>query len=165
MFPGERPLTWEEHALSEFMQLITNPLWWKLGGPCERCDDYYLKKRKGQKRFCSQRCGSATTATAATQKSRAQRQKNKIQLAQKAMDEIMAKSPRFAQRVTAEIIAKKPRAEFKKLKERVASEVSRRLIRGKKVFRTRGAGSGEDPCTVKWLTRALNKGNLRIPGL
>lgn len=164
-FSVERPLSWEEHALSDFMLLITNPLWWKLGGPCERCRHYYLKKRKGQKRFCSQRCGSATTATAATQKSRAQRQKKKIQLAQKVMGEIMARSPRFAQRVTEEIIAKKPRAEVKKLEERVASEVSRRLIRGKKVRRARGAGVREEPCTVKWLTRALNKGKLRIPGV
>jgi len=164
--PGPHPvkgaLSWEEHAHIEFAFLITNPMWWKLAGPCDRCGDYYLKKRKGHKRFCSQRCGSATTATAATRKSRERRQKLKILLAQKVIDEIMARIPRFAQRIAAEIDAKKPRPELKKLKERVASEVSRRLIRMKNLRGTRASGIPEEPCTVKWLTRALNKRKLRI---
>jgi hypothetical protein len=149
MFPPELSLSWEDHALSEFMLLITNPLWWKLSGPCERCDEYYLKKRAGQKRFCSQKCGSAATATVATRKSRAQRQRNKLQLAQKAINDV---------------VAQKPNIEAKKLKQRVANEVTRWLIVAKKVRGTSRSEIREDPCTVKWLTRALNRGDLLIPG-
>jgi hypothetical protein len=38
-----------EEAVQEFMMLIANPEWRRLGGPCARCGDYYWKERLNQK--------------------------------------------------------------------------------------------------------------------
>jgi len=43
-----------------------NPEWDKLAGPCARCGNYYIKKRAGQKVYCSRRCGNASTAVVRT---------------------------------------------------------------------------------------------------
>lgn len=62
-------------ALEHFMLLITNPDWELLGGPCRRCDRYYLKRRRGrQKGYCSKECRSAATASLSQQKRRDQQQ-------------------------------------------------------------------------------------------
>lgn len=49
-------------AMSLFAALLVNPEWEKLGGPCDRCGNFYIKKRDNQKRYCSARCGNLATA-------------------------------------------------------------------------------------------------------
>lgn len=73
----------ENIALMEFMTLITNPEWASLGGPCARCENYYLKKTKRQKTYCSRKCSSEETAVSATRKRRRHEQAKKIDIAQK----------------------------------------------------------------------------------
>jgi hypothetical protein len=79
-------------ALTHFMNLIANPRWELLGGPCARCGKYYLKKTKRQKAYCSRACGAAATAVPATDKRRQQEQARKVNRAQKAIAEWI-KSP------------------------------------------------------------------------
>lgn len=55
-------------TVSMFGELVTNPLCEKLGGPCARCGDYYIKKTARQNTYCSLRCGRASTAAYATKK-------------------------------------------------------------------------------------------------
>jgi hypothetical protein len=52
----------QDQAFELFMTLITNPQWELLGGPCRRCSDYYLKKTKRQRAYCSRTCSSTATA-------------------------------------------------------------------------------------------------------
>jgi hypothetical protein len=52
----------ESFAIWLFAHLVTNPLCEDLAGPCDRCGDYYVKKRVSQKKYCSRRCGRIATA-------------------------------------------------------------------------------------------------------
>jgi hypothetical protein len=76
----------KEIALRQFMWLITNPEWESLGY-CRRCNNYYLKRTKRQKLYCSQTCGSRTTAAAAVKTSRERDHKRKLERAQKYIDQ------------------------------------------------------------------------------
>lgn len=78
--------SYKEQTLKDFMILITNPLWELLGGPCARCGDYYLKKVKRQKIYCSRNCGSEMTAIAAMKRRRKEEHAKKIRCAQDAID-------------------------------------------------------------------------------
>lgn len=51
-----------EWAIRHFARLMLNPLRDKLRGPCPRCQNYYIKKRK-TKVYCSRRCGNAASAS------------------------------------------------------------------------------------------------------
>lgn len=82
---SESPYT--ERALQDFMILITNPLWYLLGGPCTRCANYYLKKAKRQNIYCSRNCGSEMTAIAAMKRRRQEEHAKKVRCAQDAIDE------------------------------------------------------------------------------
>lgn len=73
----------ERAALTHFVQFIVNPLAPTLGGPCARCGNFYEKKTKRQKTYCSRNCGSASTALLATRKRRGEAKLEKIQRAQK----------------------------------------------------------------------------------
>jgi len=77
----------EEQALRYFALLITNPLWHRLGGPCARCGDYYLKNTVRQKTYCSRRCGSIRSAAEAVERRRENEYQQKIQRAQAAIEE------------------------------------------------------------------------------
>jgi hypothetical protein len=81
---GLDPHSWKGLALAHFMDLIVNPRWHKLGGPCQRCDKFYVKKTSRQKKYCSRRCGSATTAVATTRLRRLEERSRKVHLAQDA---------------------------------------------------------------------------------
>jgi hypothetical protein len=65
------------YALCFFNALLINPLWQKLGGPCERCKKYYVKNRREQKLYCGRRCGSLASAERCTRErlNRARKQK------------------------------------------------------------------------------------------
>jgi hypothetical protein len=117
-------LSWKDHALTHFVDLIVNPQWHKLGGPCERCDNYYVKKTSRQKTYCSRRCGSVLTALATTRKRRAEERAHKVRRAQAAADQWPTAPTR------------RPWKEWVWVRTKI---------------------------TIKWLTRAVNKGDLKVP--
>jgi hypothetical protein len=84
---GPAQPSFKNDALEDFMILITNPLWELLGGPCSRCGDYYLKKTKRQKVYCSRVCSSKTTAVSTMRQRRQQEHADKIRRAQEAIDD------------------------------------------------------------------------------
>jgi hypothetical protein len=48
-------------ALGLFFLFLLNPFNLKLGGPCKRCSEYYVKTKR-QTVYCSQRCGRKQTS-------------------------------------------------------------------------------------------------------
>jgi hypothetical protein len=79
-------LTPKEEAVQDFMTLIANPYWWRLGGPCARCNDYYWRKDKRHKVYCSRNCSALDTALSATKRARQRAHEVKIKEAQAAID-------------------------------------------------------------------------------
>lgn len=122
--PDFNPRSWKDHALTHFMDLIVNPRWHMLGGPCARCGKYYVKKTARQKAYCSRRCGSVATAAATTRKRREEAHAEKVREAQAAVDEL------------TKIRTRLPWKHWVSARTKV---------------------------TVKWLTRAVNRGELRMP--
>lgn len=59
---SEVPSSYEAQALEYFMVLITNPPGELLGGPYVRYKNYYLKKTRRQKIYCSRSCGAKQAA-------------------------------------------------------------------------------------------------------
>lgn len=118
------PSSWKDQALAHFMDLIVNPQWHKLGGPCHRCGRFYVKKTSRQKAYCSRRCGLATTAVARTRKRREEEWALKLRLAQAAASD-------WPTARTGD-----------SWKEWVSARTK---------------------ITVKWLTRAVNRGDLKAP--
>lgn len=112
----------EAHLL--FASLTLNSQCDLLAGPCIRCGDYYLKKTRRQKVYCSQRCGSAATALPAIRKKRAQERAQKIARVQAILSNWGSHSD----------------------KQRWKEQVSKRT-----------------GLTVKWLSRATNRGELSPP--
>jgi hypothetical protein len=88
---GLDPLSAKDEALAEFVDFVVNPYCEMLGGPCDKCDEFYEKKTKRQKRYCSQRCRSAATALPAVQKQRKAEHQKKIFLAKKAIQDYAAR--------------------------------------------------------------------------
>ncbi len=76
-----------------FGTLVTNPICEKLGGPCARCGNYYIKKRASQKVYCSRRCGNAATAVARTAERDAAERKEKLLRAKAAIREWRSAKP------------------------------------------------------------------------
>lgn len=114
-------------ALTRFLELLVNPLSPLLGGPCARCDNFYVKKSDRQKTYCSKQCGGKQTAQTATQKRR-----------------------------RVEHLAKLEKARLSML--RLPSRRQARQDWKQWVYHdTRGSIS------VKWLTRAVNAGELISP--
>lgn len=96
-YPSEtEPPTPDDAALIDFMTLVTNPQWELLGGPCARCEDYYLKKVKRYSKYCSRKCSSKETALRATKGRRAKEQEANIRLAQDCIDQWSKLKPRQA---------------------------------------------------------------------
>jgi hypothetical protein len=111
-------------ALMQFFQLIVNPEWRLLGGPCARCGMYFLKNTKRQKGYCSPTCGSRATSIASTRARRMRLRTVKLQKAQAKIDEWQKQAPAVH------------------WKKWVSSELQ---------------------LSIHWLTRAVNKGQLRPP--
>jgi hypothetical protein len=62
--------------------------WEKLcESPCARCGNYYIKKRKSQKVYCSRRCGSLASAEKSTRERLNQEHTQNIDRARKAIRE------------------------------------------------------------------------------
>jgi hypothetical protein len=121
----------ERAALADFMLLISNPLWHRLGGPCARCGDYFYKERSNHNTYCGRECSGAQTATNATKRARERLHQTKIKLAQNAI---------------REWTQAKRRGDWKHW---VASRTSSKRL--------------ELRCTVRWITRWVNNGELRPP--
>lgn len=73
--------------------LVTNPLCEKLGGPCARCGNFYVKKRASQKVYCSRRCGNAATAVERTRERIASERKDKLARSKAAIREWRSAKP------------------------------------------------------------------------
>ncbi len=116
----------EDHALAYFKNLVVNPEWEKLGGPCPRCEQYYVKKTSRQKTYCSRRCGANMTATASTRRRRQAKRVQKLLRAQEFANEWATVHTQ------------------KSWKEWISAQTKMEI-------------------TVKWLTRAVNKGDLTSP--
>lgn len=115
----------KDQALAHFMDLIVNPHWNKLGGPCQRCGKYYRKKTSRQKTYCSRRCGSMSTAITTTRKRREEERALKLRRAEEAVNR------------WATIRTRRPWKEW--------------------------VSANNTTITVKWLTRAVNRGDLTAP--
>jgi hypothetical protein len=122
--PGLNTGFWNEQALAHFMDLIVNPQWHKLGGPCYRCGIFYVKKTSRQKVYCSRRCGATRTAAAVTRKRREKERAQNLRRAQEAASHWATDRTRVP------------------WKQWVSSETK---------------------ITVKWLTHAVNRGDLGVP--
>jgi hypothetical protein len=57
----ELPRSPREWAIREFALLVTNPLRDNLRGPCRRCGNYFVPKRRN-KLFCSEKCKNSASA-------------------------------------------------------------------------------------------------------
>jgi len=81
---GYNASSWKDQALCHFMDLIVNPHCHRLGGPCARCNKYYVKNTARQKKYCSRRCGSMLTAKIHTREKRDSEHSEKLHNAQSA---------------------------------------------------------------------------------
>jgi hypothetical protein len=81
------PLTPLQEAVKEFMNLLTNPLWQRLGGPCPRCKDYFWKKRADQT-HCTKKCSTFESSVSATKRAREREHSKRIRRAQDAIDKL-----------------------------------------------------------------------------
>ena len=66
---------------SFFLLLTMNPYWNRLGGPCARCLNYYVKKTSRQKVYCSKRCGLMETSIEANRRRGSGLHKEKVEKA------------------------------------------------------------------------------------
>ena len=83
----------QDEACELFAALTLNPECDLLAGPCARCGLYYLKKRRRQKIYCSQKCGSAATARAAVAKKRLEEHVRRLHAARLALSSWKPTSP------------------------------------------------------------------------
>jgi hypothetical protein len=79
-FPGST------HAEGVFLQLVLHPHSEMLCRPCQRCGQYFLKKTKHQKAYCSRKCVGAANAVPATKR---RREANHAQLLRWAKEAIV----------------------------------------------------------------------------
>jgi len=85
----------KEAALTHFIRFLVNPLATKLGGPCARCDRFYIKNTSRQKTYCSTRCGTARTALSATQQRRKKDYEKKLLWARRLIEQYGSKRVRM----------------------------------------------------------------------
>ena len=118
-------------ARAIFMSVTLSADWEKFGGPCPRCDQYFIRKTAKRSIYCSHRCASQDTASKRTKAVRQEQHEDKLARAE-----------------AAEI-------EWEKLWKKG---------RTKKGWKEWVAASDPD-ITIRFLTRAVNKGELRSPAI
>ncbi len=91
--PRRRWSAWD-HAVNQFLRLVTNPKCGQLGGPCERCGRYYIRAGRKPKRFCSKHCARTEGAKTAMQRKREKAREEKLEAVTKAMAEWESRSRR-----------------------------------------------------------------------
>ena len=52
----------KQKAMGYFLELVTNPLWRSLAGPCKECERYFLRESARDREYCSKKCSSRQTA-------------------------------------------------------------------------------------------------------
>jgi hypothetical protein len=133
-FLDDHGTTPEEEAARFFLTLIWNSENEKLRGPCAGCGRYYIRRTAGNTTYCSRPCGTRATAIAATIKKRAGEHENKLRRARTAIEQ-WAKQQRKAEQ-----------------------QRNRRTKDWKEWVSTL-----EPDITPNFLTRAVNKGELKAP--
>jgi len=73
-----------------FLMLIMNPLWERLGGPCARCNNFYIKMTRRQKVYCSKRCGKLSTSVDCNRKRRHAQHLEKVEKTQESIAKWLA---------------------------------------------------------------------------
>ena len=68
-----------------FVGFTLNPETDKLGGPCPRCEKYFIRKTAKQSVYCSHRCASQATAIKRTLEIRQERHAHKLDVAKEAI--------------------------------------------------------------------------------
>lgn len=89
-FEAEQPMPSEvitRIARSYFMVVTLSPACDKFGGPCPRCQRFFIRKTAKRSVYCSRRCASQHSAIEATIKARAEQRKSKLARAERAMAE------------------------------------------------------------------------------
>jgi hypothetical protein len=119
---GEGSLSSEQAAIAMFFTLITHPMLSMFGGPCCRCDRYFIRKSKHRIQYCSPRCGRLQSAQRATKRARQDAHATKVRAAQLAIDSL---APATFKRNWKDVV------------------------------------TGRTEISTRWLTRALNKGEIR----
>jgi|SRR5665213_1324229 len=79
--PEEKFSDFERFVHAFFLLLIMSPYWNRLGGPCARCGNYYVKKTIRQKVYCSKRCGLMETSIETNRRRRNEQHKQKVKKA------------------------------------------------------------------------------------
>jgi hypothetical protein len=69
------------------MMITLSPDWSKFGGPCPRCNKYFIRKTAKQSVYCSHRCASQATALKRTADVRQERHLYKLNVAKEAIIE------------------------------------------------------------------------------
>jgi hypothetical protein len=82
--PGRKWTAWDL-AYQQFVRLVTNPECEKFGGPCPRCEKYFVRKTAKPSVYCSRRCASQDTAVKRTVEVRKQQHENKLRVAKQAI--------------------------------------------------------------------------------
>jgi hypothetical protein len=75
---GTRTLIPAVESWVEFGFFTLNPYCEEVAGPCARCRNYYVKKRKSQKVYCSRLCGNTAAALVRTAEARKVEHKQKM---------------------------------------------------------------------------------------
>lgn len=130
-----RPCTGWDVAWDIFIQLLQNGRLERIGGPCEKCGRYYLRKTAKPSIYCSRPCATQATALRRTREVRRARHERKLERAAAAIQKwgTLAEKRRMTTR----------------WKDFVVDEC------------TGDEASGE--ITVRFLSRAVNSGELVAP--
>jgi len=83
--PHGDPQDLHSDARARFMMITLSPDWNKFGGPCPRCDKYFIRKTAKQSVYCSHRCASQDTAIKRTTEVRRKRHAHKLDVAKEAI--------------------------------------------------------------------------------
>ena len=73
-------------ALLHFIQLIAHPDWQSIGGPCKRCDKYYLSESRHKRVYCSAKCRATASAVRSTRHKRLEERDAKLARAKAKLD-------------------------------------------------------------------------------
>ena len=65
-------------ALLHFIQLIAHSDWQSIGGPCKRCDKYYLSESRHKRVYCSAKCRATASAVRSTRHKRLEERDAKL---------------------------------------------------------------------------------------
>jgi hypothetical protein len=130
--PGRKWTAWD-FAYQEFIRIVTNPERERFGGPCPRCQKYFVRQTAKPSIYCSRRCASQDTAIKRTNEVRREHHEQKLRVAREAITEW--------EKLLRQGRMRKPWKEW-------VAEYDR-----------------DAEITTKFLTRAVNQGELHAPSI